>query len=373
MVEILDTTLREGEQTPNVTFTINEKIEIANLLDDFGVDIIEAGHPCVSKDIYKSVKTIANQGYNAEILAHCRSIPEDIDIALSCDVDWVGIFFCVSNKRIEQQFRKNIDSITNQIAGTIQYAKDHGLKVRYTPEDTVRTEYDTLIKVSKAAIESEVDRISIADTVGTMTPLKMYNFIKKIKKDLDIKLNIHCHNDLGMATANAIAAYEAGVDLIDVTVNGLGERVGITPLSEACLTLHSLYKIRNNWNFELLTELSQKVSKYSGMEIGKNTPVVGENAFTHNAGLHVAAILHDPEFYEAFPAELIGKKRKFILDKMAGIQTIKQKLEDIGVNSSEENINKILTQVKSMEKGSISDEELIHIFNVGQYEKNMFQ
>ena len=373
MVEILDTTLREGEQTPNVTFTIDEKIEIANLLDDFGVDIIEAGHPRVSKDIYRSVKAIANQGYKAEILAHCRSILEDIDIALSCDVDWVGIFFCVSNKRVEKQFRKNIDSIINQIAGTIQYAKDHGLKVRYTPEDTVRTEYDTLIRVSKAAIDSEVDRISIADTVGAMTPLKMYEFINNIKNDLDVKLNIHCHNDLGMATANAIAAYEAGVDLIDVTVNGLGERVGITPLHELCLTLHSLFGIKNNWKFEILTELSQKVSRYSGLKLAKNTPIVGENAFTHNAGLHVAAVLHNPEFYEVFPAELIGKKRRFILDKMASIHTIKRKLEDIGVNSCDENINKILNQVKYMEKGSISDEELIHIFNENHFEKNMYQ
>jgi 2-isopropylmalate synthase len=373
MVEILDTTLREGEQTPNVTFTINEKIEIANLLDDFGVDIIEAGHPCVSKDIYKSVKTIANQGYNAEILAHCRSITEDIDIALSCDVSWVGIFFCVSNKRIEQQFRKNIHSVTNQIAETIQYAKDHGLKVRYTPEDTVRTEYETLSQVIKTAINSNVDRISIADTVGAMTPIKMYNFVKKIKNDFDIKLNVHCHNDLGMATANAIAAYEAGIDLIDVTVNGLGERTGITPLSEICPALHSIYKIKNKWKFELLNELTQIVSKYSGLEIAKNTPIVGENAFTHNAGLHVAAVLNDPEFYEIFPAELIGKKRKFILDKMASIHTIKQKLDEIGINPSNENINKILNRVKSLEKGSISDQELIHIFNDNQNEKNMFQ
>jgi len=373
MVEILDSTLREGEQTPNVTLTINEKIEIANLLDDFGVDIIEAGHPSVSKDIYKSVKTIANQNYNAEILAHCRSMTEDIDVALSCDVDWVGIFFCVSNERIEQQFRKSIDKIINQIAGTIQYAKDHGLKVRYTPEDTVRTEYDTLNRVIKAAIESEVDRISIADTVGAMTPIKMYNFIKKIKNDFDVKLNVHCHNDLGMATANAIAAYEAGVDLIDVTVNGLGERAGITPLSELCSTLHTLYNERNKWNFELLPKITQIVSKFSGLEVAKNTPIVGENVFTHNAGLHVAAVLCKPEFYEIFPAELIGKKRNFILDKMASSKTVKQKLEDIGVDSTDENINKILNQVKSLEKGSISDEELNQIFNGSRYEKNMFQ
>ena len=373
MVQILDTTLREGEQTPNVTFTIDEKIVIANLLDEFKLDIIEAGHPRVSKDICRGVKIIANQGYNAEILAHCRSLREDIDLALSCDVDWVGIFFCVSNRRIEKQFRKNIGKITLQIMETIEYAKDHGLKVRYTPEDTVRTEYNSLIKVSRAAINAGVDRISIADTVGAMTPLKMYNFIRRLKSDLDIELNVHCHNDLGMATANAIAAYEAGISLIDVTVNGLGERVGITPISEICLALHSIYKTNNNWNLGILTELSQKVSEFSGVNIPKNTPVIGENAFIHNAGLHVAAVLHDPEFYEVFPAELIGRKRKFILDKMASIHTIRQKLEEVGVDSCKDNVERILNHVKSMEKGNISDEELIWLINDNKFGDVMFQ
>lgn len=361
MVQILDTTLREGEQTPGVTFSIDEKIIIANLLDDFKIDIIEAGHPIVSKDIYRGVKTIANQGYNAEILAHCRSLHEDIDLALTCDVDWVGIFFCVSNRRIEQQFRKNIEKITSQITDTIEYAKDHGLKVRYTPEDTVRTEYNTLLTVSQVAINAGADRISIADTVGAMTPLKMYNFIRRIKSDLNIELNVHCHNDLGMAIANAIAAYEAGISLIDVTVNGLGERVGITPISEICLALHSIYKTKNNWNFEILTELSQKVSEFSGINIPINAPIVGENAFTHNAGLHVAAVLHDPKFYEVFPAEIIGRKRKFVLDKMASIHTIRQKLKEVGVDPCEENVKRILDHVKSIEKGTISDDEMINL------------
>lgn len=373
MVEILDTTLREGEQTPHVTFTISEKLEIATLLDEFGVDIIEAGHPQVSKDICEAVKNIANQGYNSEILAHCRSLQEDIDLALSCDVDWVGIFFCVSNKRIEQHFRKNIENIQTQIAKTVEYAKDHGLKVRYTPEDTVRTEYPTLLQVSKAAIDAGADRISIADTVGAMTPLHMHHFIKKIQSDLDVPLHVHCHNDLGMATANALAAYEAGVRLIDVTVNGLGERVGITPLSELCIALYSLYHVDNHWKFELLLDIAQKVSEFSGLPIPTNTPVIGDHAFIHNAGLHVAAVLRNPEFYEIFPAELIGKKRTFILDKMASSQTIKQKLEEIGIEACDTHVNTILNHAKSKEKGIISDEEICHLLNLNQSENIMFQ
>jgi len=373
VVEILDSTLREGEQTPGVTFSVEEKLVIANLLDEFGVDIIEAGHPRVSEDIFRSVKEISNQNYNAKILAHCRAMTEDIDIARSCDVDWVGIFFCVSNNRLEKQFRSNLERAVDLITTTIEYAKNHGLKVRYTPEDTVRTDFTNLITVCQAAVEADADRISIADTVGAMTPRGMYEFVNKLKSYLNIKLNVHCHNDLGLATANALAAYEAGVSMIDVSINGLGERVGIAPLSEICITLHTLFMVKNNWKLDMLPTMSQTVSEYSGITISQNTPVIGENAFTHNAGLHVAAVLHDPSYYEIFPAELIGRKRTFILDKMASIQTIKLKLQQMGFSSSNDNITKIMEYVKLKEKGNISDEELNGLFNICEIENGMFQ
>ena len=373
MVEILDSTLREGEQTPGVTFSVNEKITISRLLDDFGVDIIEAGHPRVSEDIFRGVKVITSQGYKADILAHCRAMKEDIDIALACDVQWIGIFFCVSNYRLEQQFRSDINRAADLIANAVEYAKDHGLKVRYTPEDAVRTDYASLIKVSKAVIEAGVDRISIADTVGSMTPRRMYNLIKKLHSDIKVKLNVHCHNDLGLATANALAAYEAGVTMIDVSVNGLGERVGITPLSTLCLAIYSIYKEKNGWNFELLPELSQTVSEFSGLNISPNTPIIGENAFIHNAGLHVAAVLNDPAHYEIISPELVGRKRTFVLDKMASIHTIKQKLEMMGLATSKDNVERIMNYVKSKEKGTISDEELRGLLEINYIESIMFQ
>ena len=363
MVEILDSTLREGEQTPGVTFYVEEKIAIANLLDEFGVDIIEAGHPMVSKDVFRGVKEIANQGYNAEILAHCRAVKEDIDAAISCDVDWVGIFFCVSNQRLERQFRLNLDKAVELIADVIEYAKEHGLKVRYTPEDTVRTDYASVVKVSKAAVEAGADRISIADTVGAATPQKMYELVSRLKSDLKVKLNVHCHNDLGLATANALAAYEAGVTMIDTSVNGLGERAGITSLAELCLALHCLYKIRRNWRLEWLPILSQVVSEFSGVRVSPNIPVVGENAFSHNAGLHVAAVIHDPKYYEVFPAELVRGKRNFVLDKMAGTQTIKQKMEQMNHATCDEDITRAMHYVKSKEKGIVSDTELMNSLN----------
>lgn len=363
MIDILDSTLREGEQTPGVTFSVQEKLVIARLLDEFGVTIIEAGHPAVSEDICRGIKEISKQGLNAEILAHCRALREDIDLARACDVDWVGIFFCVSDRRIEQQFRLNLSKAIELITNVIDYAKCHGLKVRYTPEDTVRTDYTSIVRVSRAAVEAGADRISIADTVGAMTPTRMYEFVTRLKSDVKVQLNVHCHNDLGLATANALAAYEAGVTTIDVSVNGLGERTGITPLAEFCLALHCLYHEQNPWKLKLLPKISQTVSEFSGIPIPLTCPVVGENAFRHNAGLHVAAILHDPSHYEIFPAELVGRKRDFVLDKMSGKHTVKQKLEHLGCNTCDLTVNQAMQYVKSREKGMVSDEELWNFVN----------
>ena len=362
MVEILDTTLREGEQTPGVTFAINEKIEIANLLDKFGVDIIEAGHPTVSKDVYKGIKELTRQRYNAKILAHTRAIKEDIDLALSCDVEWVGIFLCMEENRLKKQFKISLDEAINKVTSSIEYAKDNGLKVRFTPEDTIRTEYDSLLRVINSVENVKVDRISIADTVGISTPFQLHNLVKQIKSISKTPLNVHCHNDLGLATANSLAAFEAGVTMIDVTVNGLGERVGITSLSEICTILKTLNGVENNWKLDLLPYLSKTVEEYSGIKIQKNIPIIGENAFQHKAGLHVAAVIEDPAFYEPFPAELVGKKRDFTIDKMSGKHSIRKKIENLGYSNYEDE-KRLLEYVKSKDKGVVTDNEILQILS----------
>jgi isopropylmalate/homocitrate/citramalate synthase len=361
MVEILDTTLREGEQSPNVTLTIDEKIKIANMLDEFGVDIIEAGHPIVSNDVFKAIKEISNQNLNAEIMAHCRAKKEDIDQAIKCDVDWVGIFLCVKEDRLKNQFKIDINKAISIIKESIQYAKDHGLKIRYTPEDATRTEYSVLIKVAREAVQAGADRISIADTVGAITPNNMYNLIKMLKTDIAAKLNIHCHNDFGLATANALAAYEAGISTIDVSINGVGERVGITSISEICPILHILYKEKNNWDLRLLVEMSQTLSRFCGTRLDDNSPIIGKNAFSHKAGLHVSAVVQNPENYEYFSPEIVGRKRNFIIDKMAGSNTLQQKISDMGLEINKDDGTRLMSYIKSKEKGTTSENEIIQI------------
>jgi 2-isopropylmalate synthase len=263
---------------------------------------------------------------------------------------------------MKMHLKTNLSNATENVVETIQYAKDHGLKVRYTPEDSVRTDYDSLLFACQAAISSGVDRISIADTVGAMSPSNMYKFFLKLKNDLDVELNVHCHNDLGLAVANALAAYEGGASLVDVTVNGLGERAGISSISEICIAFDTIYKEKNNWNFEVITELSNIVSKFSGINVPPNAPIIGENVFVHNAGLHVAAVIANLSFYEVFPAELIGRKRTFVLDKMASVHTIKQKLKQVGVPLCDKNISKVYNYAKLKEKGTISNDELLTLF-----------
>ncbi len=340
MVQLLDSTLREGEQTPGVSFSIDQKLEIAQLLDDFGVDIIEAGHPAVSRDIQQAVTQVSKLDLNADILAHSRAMRKDIDEAVQCDVDWIGIFFCVSDKSLKERFRMDQETAIGKITDAIEHAKSHGLKVRYTPEDSFRTEFHNLVSVCKAATEAGADRISLADTVGIMTPARITQFISRLQNDVQVPLHVHCHNDLGLAIANSLSATEAGVKVVDVAVNGLGERTGIASLAETAVALKLLYENSSQWDFSLLPELSEMVARYSRIPIHRQAPIVGDNAFTHNAGLHVSAVLKDPNHYESIPVDMVGRSRKFVLDRMAGRDTINHKLSEWNLQLDEENLTK---------------------------------
>lgn len=362
-VKLLDSTLREGEQTPGVDFTLEQKLDIARRLDAFGVEYIEAGHPAVSTEIAHAVREVAHLGLDAEIVAHSRAMKSDIDQVLKTDADWVGIFFSVADKRLEDSFRKDIDQALSLIQDCVAYAKAHGLKVRYTPEDTVRSDLAKVIRVGTAAREAGADRISVADTTGHMTPSRMFQFITDLRAGLPAgtPVGVHCHNDLGMAVANSYAAVEAGAEVVDVTVNGLGERTGIAPLAETAVALKLRGSAPNAWRLEHLPELSEVVERYSRIPTWRQAPIVGANAFTHNAGLHVAAVLMNPQHYESIPAELVGRTRRLVVDKMAGRPTIKYRLEALGLDASEDMVDAVLGYVKRRRINDASDDDLRRI------------
>ncbi|WP_083811645.1 homocitrate synthase [Pyrococcus sp. NA2] len=341
---ILDSTLREGEQTPGVNYSPEERLEIAMALDEIGVDFIEVGHPAVSEDVFAGIKLISEQNLRANLIAHSRALISDIDHVLKTDVEWVGIFFCLSNACLKKRFNISLDHALDKISKAIEYAKDHGLRVRFTPEDTTRTEWENLERALRVARELKVDRVSIADTTGSTHPLRFYTLVKKVVS-FGIPVNVHCHNDLGLALANAIMGIEAGATVVDATVNGLGERAGIVDLAQIITVLYYHYGVRK-YRLEKLYEVSRLVSRITGISPQPNYPIVGENAFTHKAGLHVSAVLKDPRFYEFLPAEVFGRERTIYVDRYAGKDTIRYYLEKFGIRD-DEIVNKVLRKVKS--------------------------
>lgn len=375
MVQVLDSTLREGEQTPGVYFDKHIKLAIANLLDEVGVDIIEAGHPMVTAEIHAAVKSIAQKNYKSIVGAHSRSLKTDVDLALECGVGFIGIFYCVSDERLDTVFKKDLDSAIKLITEVIKYAKQQNPKllIRYTPEDTVRSQFDNVVKAAVAAIEAGADIISVADTTGYMVPgtsRSMYDYISRLKEEFTKrnfapKMAVHCHNDRGLALANALDAYRAGVDIIDAAALGLGERAGIVDLAQLLTVLTVDYNERR-WNLSKLVELYDLVSKHSGIAIPANYPVTGQNAFTHCAGVHTHAASINPMHYESLNPELLGKQRTFALDHMSGIASLRYAITMIGEESLNIELQQdVLKEVKSVgQRGRIVDlAELKHIID----------
>ncbi len=373
MLQILDSTLREGEQTPGVYFDKHIKLAIAKMLDDIGVNIIETGHPSVTQEIHDSVQIIAHGNFNATIGAHARSLKSDVELALNCGVDFIGIFYCVSDDRLNTVFKKELSDAISQITDVIKFAKsvNPDIIIRYTPEDTVRSEFSNVVAASVAAVKAGADVISVADTTGYMIPgtdRSMFDYISKLKselnsRDLHPKIAVHCHNDRGFALANAIDAYRAGAEIIDASVLGLGERAGIVDLAQLMVVLTTDFGL-DNWKLEKLTELYKFVSLHSGVPIPRNYPIVGKHAFTHCAGVHTHAAAINPTHYESLNPELLGKERTFSLDHMSGIASLKYALSLINeIDLSDELQLEVLTEVKNIgQKGKVVElTELPHI------------
>ena len=364
MIKILDSTLREGEQTPGVAFDKHIKIAIASMLDEIGVDFIEAGHPAVTEEINGTVKTLANIGLNATIGAHSRLIKSDIDLALESGVKFLGIFYCVTDERLEDVFKTDINKAADKIKEMISYAKSQNseLLIRYTPEDTVRSKYENVITASVAAIEGGADIISIADTTGFMVPgtnRSMYDYVSRLKNDLSSRnlspmIAVHCHNDRGLALANALDAYRAGANIIDSSIIGLGERAGIVDTAQLLTTL-TLNFGESKWDLSKLKDLYDLVSIHSKVALPANYPLMGKNAFTHCAGVHTQAASQNPMHYEDINPELFNRKRKFALDHMSGLASLDYAVNLLNIKGIDNDIElDVLKEIKSIgQKGRV--------------------
>ncbi|MEM4397249.1 MAG: homocitrate synthase [Candidatus Woesearchaeota archaeon] len=362
-VKILDSSLREGEQTPYVNFSVDEKIEIAKYLDKIGVDMIEAGDPSVSPKIFEAISRIVNLNLKAEIVAHSLAIKQNIDNAKKTGVKRIVVFYPTSKIHLETKVKKTEKEALEIIKENVAYAKSLGLKVRFTPEDATRTDFDFLVEACNTAIKSGADRISYADTLGIMLPNVFYENVKRLKeKLLPCGLDVHCHNDFGLALANAIMAIEAGADCIHTTINGMGERTGIPDLAEVIMAFKILYGL-NKYNEKYLVEVSNYLEKISGFFIAPNKPITGINAFSHKSGVHTNGVLKNPKTYEPFEPTLIGRERKIIVDKYTGKAAVKSKLNDYNIQVTEEQLEKIVNEIKKIgdERKILHDIDIIEI------------
>jgi D-citramalate synthase len=358
-VRFLDTTLRDGEQTPGVTLNLEEKVAIARGLDSLGVQVIEAGSAMTSEGERQSIKAVASSGLSAEICSYVRALTADIDTALSCDVDSVHLVVSVSDLHIERKLRSDRKSVMCKAVEVTEYAKDHGLIVELSGEDASRADLDYLIALYTAGIEAGADRLAFCDTVGVLVPEKAREVFSRLSQ-LGAPISVHCHNDFGMATANTVAALRAGAAQAHVTVNGIGERAGNASLEEVVMTLESLYEIDTGIKCEDIYQLSRMVSRMTGLPLSPNKAIVGENAFTHEAGIHVHGLLADTSTYEPMHPETVGRKRRIVLGKHAGKASVELALREFGLGVTGDQLAQIVSRVKEMgDKGKrVSDADL---------------
>jgi len=358
-IEVCDVTLRDGEQMPGVVFRSDEKIEIAIKLNEVGVEIIEAGFPVVSEAEMRAVRDVSNLGLDSKISVLSRSVPKDVDAALACDVDMVSVFIATSDLHLKYKLHMTCEEAIKTAFETVEYAKDHGLIVRFSAEDATRTDFSLLKRLYKKAEEYRADYVSIADTVGIMNPRTTFFLVSEIKKVVAIPICMHCHDDLGLALANTLAAAEAGAKQLHTTVNGIGERSGNTPLEELMVALRIHYAVER-YDTTKLTDLSKLVQSCSGVLMPKNKAVVGENAFAHESGIHVAAVLEEPRTYELYSPEMVGSARRIIIGKHTGARALKYITKKMGYDLKRDEICLLAERVKrcSEFKRPISCDEL---------------
>ncbi len=349
-IRIFDTTLRDGEQTPGVSVSSDQKVDIAIKLDELGVDAIEAGFPIVSTGEAKAIKTIVKQGLKADICGLARSVQKDIDTAIDCDLKYIHTFIATSDIHMQYKLKMTKEQVLDRAIWAVEYAKKHGMIVEFSAEDATRSDRDFLLKVFSAAIETGADRIDIPDTVGYSTP----EYITKLVEDVTsvtlgkVPISMHCHDDFGLAVANSLAGVNAGAQCAHVTINGLGERAGNASLEEFVMALHCLYSKKTNIKSELLYETSKFVSNKMGIIVQPNKAIIGENAFGHESGIHTHGIINNPLTYEPISPELVGRKRWLQAGKHAGTHGIRSMLEDFGINPTEEQLQQIVDEQKNI-------------------------
>jgi homocitrate synthase NifV len=364
-VRIDDTTLRDGEQTAGVVFSNHEKIRIAKLLDEVGVHQIEVGIPAMGGDEKKTITEIVELGLDTSILAWNRAVLDDIRHSIDCGVDAVAISMSASDIHIEHKLAKSRQWVLDQIRECVAFAKDKNLYVSVNAEDASRADLEFLLRFGQAAKEEGADRLRFCDTLGILDPFDTYNVISFLKKEGGLDIEMHTHDDFGMATANALAGIKAGATYVNTTVNGLGERAGNAALEEVVMALKYLGKVDVGLHTSRFRELSEYVAAASARTIPAWKSIVGTNVFAHESGIHADGVIKNPLNYEAFAPEDVGLERQIVVGKHSGSRTIYRKFQEFGLELTQEDCEGVLALVRKTAvelKRALFDKELMYIY-----------
>ena len=365
-IYIVDTTLRDGEQTAGVVFANEEKIIIADMLSELGVDQLEVGIPTMGGDEKNAIKEIVKRNnYKKSIMAWNRAVIKDIEESIDCGVDAVAISVSVSDIHIKHKLKTSRAWVLENMIKSVEFAKQNGLYVSVNGEDASRADKEFLVEFINEAKKAGADRFRYCDTVGIMEPFRLRKDIEEIYKKTNFNIEMHTHNDFGMATANAIAGVLGGASHVGVTINGLGERAGNAALEEVIMALMYVYDYKGDINTKMFREVSEYVSQASGRVLPIWKAIVGENMFAHESGIHADGAIKNPKNYEAFDTDVVGLQRQIVIGKHSGKAGIINKFKEYNIDLSDEEAQGVLEMVRAScvrLKRTLFDKELVKLY-----------
>jgi len=361
-VRVFDTTLRDGEQTPRVSFSYDDKREIAAILDDMGTHVIEAGFPVNSDAEFEAVRDIANYT-DTTVAGLARVVEEDIEAAIESGVGMIHVFASTSDVQIEDSMHSTREEVIERSVRSVEHVVEAGRTCMFSPMDATRTDPDYLAEVIEAVTDAGADWVNIPDTCGVATPTRFGELIAFVSDHTDARIDVHTHDDFGLAGANALAGFENGAAQAQVSINGIGERAGNAAYEEVVMAAESLYGVDTGIDTTRITEISRIIEEVSDVPVPPNKPVVGSNAFSHESGIHAAGVMENTDTFEpgVMTPEMVGASREFVLGKHTGTHNVRKHLVESGFDPTDDEVRRVTRRVKEYgaEKNQVTKAKLI--------------